>query len=115
MKVQPAQVFTLSMAPVQRERQYRPDEKQEQRKNQVVDMTTFPSHVLELLLEAEGHRVGPHFGQRREDGRTADDPEHIEPAQSVNGGHSPGRTGARSGVRRGARRALRGLGIVNYL
>ena len=78
--------FVLVQFP-ERERQHHTDDKQKERKNQIVEVKPFPFDVLELIgevVEWSLHAVGQGSlrcsRERPEQGVAADDPEHIEAA-----------------------------------
>ena len=72
----------------ERKRQHRSHDEHEQRENQVVKVETFPAHVVELGLQELSEGIVECFRQRVNQHPAAGDPEHVEPAQRVDGNNS---------------------------
>ena len=105
--------------PDEREGYYDPDDKQEQRIKQVVKPQSFPWRVLELSGDklADGGEdrtlARQHVPQCQPDPVDADDAEHVETAQGVDGGYSRRRGRGAARVRsRGGRWSRSNSGVV---
>jgi hypothetical protein len=61
------------------------DNEYEEGKNQVVEMESFPVSVFELICEKFGERCRRHVLKGQDEGACADDPEHVEAAEGIDG------------------------------
>src|SRR5439155_24720281 len=82
----------------------------EQRENQVVKMKAFPVGVFELAGQKTRRGGAAHPVQRRDQRIRADDPEHVEPAQGIDGHEALTGGGGRRGRWGGLSFSQRGHG-----
>ena len=83
LPVNTPQVYPPFDAALDRKRQHRPDEQEEQREDEVLEMKALPAHVVELFADGHRDRIRPKLAQGAKDRVSTDEPKHVEPAQGV--------------------------------